>query len=379
MYTVEPVRDRDWWVRTACYWLVLATQALDTRYPLLVLLAIVPAAAAVYVRDRLPWVSAAWTLLTSLTIAETPVAVGMVVLAGRARRVPLVLVYAAAGAAALLVPWPKLVGSGLRLTSPDPTGIIRTILLLGFFIVVPALIGLVRRANRETALDRLRLAAEQRELAAAQAVTEERNRIAQEMHDVLGHQLSLITVQAGALEVNATVGVEAVREHAALIRITARQALDELRGILGMLGTGDQRLHPQPGLAAALELVEQNRTSGLRITVVNHLPEDLELPAATEAAVHRIVAEGLTNVLRHAPGAAATLTLVSAEPGALRIELVNRPAARRGAGPGSGRGLPGLRERVRSLGGTLDAGTTAEGGYRLAARLPLARQAPSGG
>lgn len=379
MYTVEPVRDRDWWVRTACYWLVLATQALDTRYPLLVLLAIVPAAAAVYVRDRLPWVSAAWTLLTSLTIAETPVAVGMVVLAGRARRVPLVLVYAAAGAAALLVPWPKLVGSGLRLTSPDPTGIIRTILLLGFFIVVPALIGLVRRANRETALDRLRLAAEQRELAAAQAVTEERNRIAQEMHDVLGHQLSLITVQAGALEVNATVGVEAVREHAALIRITARQALDELRGILGMLGTGDQRLHPQPGLAAALELVEQNRTSGLRITVVNHLPEDLELPTATEAAVHRIVAEGLTNVLRHAPGAAATLTLVSAEPGALRIELVNRPAARRGAGPGSGRGLPGLRERVRSLGGTLDAGTTAEGGYRLAARLPLARQAPSGG
>ncbi|MDO5500850.1 MAG: histidine kinase [Propionibacteriaceae bacterium] len=371
LYAAEPVRDRAWWIRTAAYWFVLCTQAPGASGWLFGLLAVILPVIAVYFRDRYPWALAVLALALTATIAETPVAAGMVVVASRVKG-PLVVGYALAGALGLLAPWDKQVSSGISATAPDPTRTTQLVLHLVLIIVLPWLIGLVRRTNREAGQDRLRFEAEQRELAAGQAVTEERNRIAQEMHDVLGHKLSLITVQAGALEVNPGAGETLVGQQAALIRTTARQALDELREILGVLGepAGDQ-LHPALGLAAARELIEHNRASGMRIAVSDGLPEGLTLPTATAAAVHRIVQEGLTNALRHAPGAAVNLILDRPDPRTLRVEMVNRPPARRGAGPGSGRGLPGLRERVRSLGGRLCAEPTDDGGYRLTADLPL--------
>lgn len=116
-----------------------------------------------------------------------------------------------------------------------------------------------------------------------------------------------------------------------------------------------------------------NQASGMRIEVHNSLPEDLDLPGPVGAAIHRIVQEGLTNAHRHAPGAAVELRL-STEQDALGMALTNRPSAQHGSGPGTGRGLPGLRERVRSLGGTFTAEPTTEGGFRLAATLPLPKE-----
>ena len=374
LYTAEPVRDRNWWLRTAVYWFVLAGQLPGAANWIIALLAVVPAALAVYWRDRHPWLLALVALAATWAITDIAIAAGIVVVISRAKHWPVMLGYTLAGAAGLLVPWANSVDSGITATGPDPTGNTRLLLHLLVFIALPWLIGLVRRTNRVASLERLRHEAEQRELAAGQAVSEERNRIAQEMHDVLGHKLSLITVQAGALEVNPGAGAEVVAGQAALIRTTARQALDELREILGVLGDPADPLHPQPGLAAALDLVEHNRASGMRITVQDELPPDLQLPSATGAAIHRVVQEGLTNALRHAPGAEAVLRLTMPDERRLRIELTNAAAVRRGAGPGSGRGLPGLRERVRSLGGTLSAEPTADGGYRLAADLPLAPQ-----
>lgn len=156
----------------------------------------------------------------------------------------------------------------------------------------------------------------------------------------------------------------------------------DLRGIVGVLGDADADLHPQPGLSEVLELIDHNRSSGLRIRVANGLDPGLTLSPATGAAVHRIVQEGLTNVHKHAPGAAVELRLQPLGRGdddrdRIQVELVNRSSARPGQerggelGAGIGRGLPGLRERVRARGGSLEAGPTDEGGWRLAATLPM--------
>lgn len=375
LYTTEPVRDLGWWARTAFSWLVLMAQnpgwSDGVRAWAWWALVVLPVAVLVYLRDRWPLALAVVTLLLTLTVAEIPIAIGMAAVASRARRWLVVLGYALAGAGALMVPWAKRVPSGITATGPTTEGDWLIVVHLVALILLPALVGALRRANREALQQRLGFEAEQREIAASQAVAEERTRIAQEMHDVLGHKLSLITVQAGALEVNPAAGAEVVAQQSALIRTTARQALDELREILGVLGdSGGGQLHPQPGLAETLDLIAHNQSSGLRVELRNELPDDVTLPAKTGAALHRIVQEGLTNLARHSPGAAATLHLGATADGDLAIELVNRPASRPGQ-PGSGRGLPGLRERVRALGGTLDAGPTAEGGYRLAALLPL--------
>lgn len=374
LHTTEPVCDRSWWLRSAVYWVLLCFQeaASDRAGPVALWWAVmvVPCAVAVYVRDRCPWALALLGLGLTATMAQIPITLGTAAVAGRAR-LPLTVGYSAAGTFALLIPAHRYFSAGISATGPDPTGglavIALTVLVL---IALPALIGTLRRTGREASLARLGFEAEQRELAAQQAVAAERNRIAQEMHDVLGHKLSLITMQAGALSVNADAGAETVERQAELVRQTARQALNELRGIIGVLDDRQRApMHPRPGLAETLALVEHNQSSGLHIEVSNELPV-APLPAATGAALHRIVTEGLTNAHRHAKGAALSLRLSGAPGHSLLVELVNQPSAQGADDPGLGRGLPGLRERVRALDGTLDAAPTEEGGYRLAAQLP---------
>lgn len=369
LYTADPVRNAGWWLRTLMYWLVLVAQQTpepgDVRGWLLWILVVVGPGVAVFLRDRHPWAMMLIGVLLGITIAEALIAVGLVVVVARSEwGATMAAVAVAVGGVA--APGAKVIPWGITLT---PTGLATELIML---VLVPAMIGVVRRSARETRQTRLRYESEQRELAAEQAVTEERNRIAQEMHDLLGHKLSLITVQAGALQVNADGGPDVVREQAELIRATSRQALDELRTILGVLGQHPaEARHPQPGLPEALALVGHYRTSGMLIDVDHELPERLVVPPAVGAAIHRVLREGLTNVLRHAPGAAVRLGLSFDARRTIRVELVNERPVRAGAGPGTGRGLPGMTERVRSLGGTLQAGPTDAGGYRLCAELPL--------
>jgi signal transduction histidine kinase len=223
-------------------------------------------------------------------------------------------------------------------------------------------------------------AEEERERRADQARLAERARIAREMHDVLAHKVSLIALQAGGLEVNPGIGAERVQQTAGQIRSAAREALEELRGVLGVLradqpapaSSDGSELAPQPGLAELTALVESSRAAGVRIS---QTIEVTELPNAAGRAVYRVVQESLTNVHKHARGAATDVAVSAVDGGVLVTVSNQRPVAAGSLLPGSGAGLIGLRERVALLGGTLTAGPTGDGGWRVQAWLPGGAQA----
>ncbi|WP_432927540.1 sensor histidine kinase [Microbispora sp. CA-135349] len=227
----------------------------------------------------------------------------------------------------------------------------------------------IGRAVRE----RRAYAARQAEQAAERAVTEERLRIAREMHDVVSHTLSLIGVKAGVAAHVADRRPEEALEALRVIETTSRQALTEMRHMLGVLreapGAAPDALSPAPGLAALPDLAERAAAAGVRVDldvrVTGGLPEALEL------AVHRIVQEAVTNVVRHAAPAACRVS-VHDEGGQLRIEVTDDGPGRRTLPAGApGHGLIGMRERVRAYGGVFTAGPLPGGGFRVLARLPL--------
>jgi len=230
--------------------------------------------------------------------------------------------------------------------------------------------GLFVRARREL----VRSLREQADHAADQARAAERRRIAREMHDVLAHRLSLLSVHAGALEFRRDATTEEVAEAAGVIRESARAALDELRGVIGVLREdGSERLTepPQPTLADVAALVEESRAAGMRITARIE-PGDAAPPASVGRTAYRIAQEGLTNARKHAPGAAVTLT-VDAPDGDLRIEVRSLAPVAVVSGsplPGAGTGLIGLAERVTLAGGELEHGVDPDGAFVLRARLP---------
>jgi signal transduction histidine kinase len=215
---------------------------------------------------------------------------------------------------------------------------------------------------------RLRLAADEREREAARRVEEERVRIARELHDVLAHTVSVISIQAD-------VAAEAVRDdpdaaEAALgeIRSSSREAMGELRATLGLLREGaTEPRAPVPGLAQLDRVVGAAAESGLdvRVTVEG---EPVQLPAVVDAAAHRIVQESITNVLRHAAATRAEVRLGYA-PGALTVTVTDD--GRGGSANGAGWGIKGMRERATVLGGELDAGERPGGGFAVTATLPI--------
>ncbi|RKQ91489.1 signal transduction histidine kinase [Solirubrobacter pauli] len=201
-----------------------------------------------------------------------------------------------------------------------------------------------------------------------QAAVDERRRIAREMHDVVAHSISVMVVQAGgARRILARDAGRAV-EAATRIERTGREALGEMRNLLGMLSDGSERaaLAPQPRLAEIGELVARARASGLP-AVLDVCGERRALPAGLDLTAYRIVQEGLTNAMKHAPGAPTTVT-VSWAPHDLALEIRN--AAGQDPGPRGGHGLVGMAERVRIYGGELRAGPD-DGGWRVSAHLPL--------
>lgn len=230
--------------------------------------------------------------------------------------------------------------------------------------------GLFVRARREL----VRSLRAQADRAADEARAAERQRIAREMHDVLAHRLSLLSVHAGALEFNPDAPAEEVAEAARVIRESARAALDELRGVIGVLreDSGESLVRPpQPTLADLAALVEESRAAGMRISARIELG-DTAVSDAVGRTAYRIVQEGLTNARKHAPGAAVMLT-VNAPDGDLRVEIRSlAPVAVASASslPGAGTGLIGLTERVTLAGGELEHGADREGAFVLRARLP---------
>jgi signal transduction histidine kinase len=206
---------------------------------------------------------------------------------------------------------------------------------------------------------------------ARRAVGEEQARIARELHDVIAHSVSGIVVQAGAADDVFDERPDQARAALRSIERAGRDALGELRRLLSAVRPGDpDPAAPQPGLAGIAKLAEPLRAVGLQVVVREHGPR-AQLPAGVDLYAYRIVQEALTNTLRHANATRAEVSL-RYDPEAIEIEVRdNGRGALAGHGNGSGHGLMGMRERAALLGGTLDAGPVAGGGFRVHARLPL--------
>ncbi|MBA3780105.1 MAG: sensor histidine kinase, partial [Chloroflexi bacterium] len=245
-----------------------------------------------------------------------------------------------------------------------------TAVAVGFGLVVLSAVWYVGRRLRTREED----AEERRREQAAdadRAVQAERTRIARELHDVVAHRVSLMTVQAGAAKTVALDDPQAALQAMEAVEHAGRQALDELRHLLGVLRpTGDEgSLVPQPGLADVPRLVDQFRAAGLDVSLqMADLPRGL--PTRVDLSGYRIVQESLTNVLKHAGSKARTEVRVSAANGAVDVEVSDRGHAAAGL-PGSGYGIVGMRERALLLGGSLTAGPQIDGGFRVAAHLPV--------
>lgn len=267
-----------------------------------------------------------------------------------------------------------VVGVVLTLLGPElPPVAIGSALAVGG----PALAGrLVAHQRAQTALLQDMTARLVRERATAEraAVAEERTRIARELHDAVGHEVTVIALQADAAAAALAKAPERAAAPVEAIRRSAAEALGEMRRVVGMLRAAEEEdLRPQPALCDVAVLVQQSRAAGSRVDLTLR-PPARPVHASVELAAYRLVQEALTNARRHAPGAPVDVRVVAGDAEVL-VEVVNAPGDAIPVpwppGDGSGFGLVGMRERVRMLGGRLDAGPTAGGGFALTARLPI--------
>lgn len=248
------------------------------------------------------------------------------------------------------------------------------IALLAPLVVVWAIGDQVRATRERMEMERERalLAARERDANARVDALAERHRIARELHDVVAHGLSVMIVQADGALYAADEHPDAPRQTLPVIAATGRDSLAEMRRLLGVLRGADETAAtaPQPGLTAIPQLATGFREAGLDVDLA--LPEPLPVvPSGIALATYRIVQESLTNVLKHA-GRAETVVAVTVEPGRLLVRISNGPGDREPTGdPDAGLGLTGMRERVRLLGGRLEAGPRADGGFDVTAELPF--------
>ena len=230
----------------------------------------------------------------------------------------------------------------------------------------------LRRRRREVARlqDRAAQLEREREEKARTAVSEERGRIARELHDVVAHSVSVMVVQAQAGP-RLLDNPEQLRGTFHSIEASGREALVELRRMLGILRTGDEQLSigPQPGLGSLQSLVEQVREAGLQVELRIE-GKQVPLPPGIDLSAYRIVQEALTNTLKHAGQAEAEI-VVRYGALALELEVIDNGAGMPASVNGSGHGLIGMRERTALYGGQLEAAPRESGGYAVRARLPL--------
>jgi signal transduction histidine kinase len=226
----------------------------------------------------------------------------------------------------------------------------------------------VRRQRWAALQDRARRLEDEREERARQAVTEERLRIARELHDVVAHAMSVIAVQAGVANHVIDSRPELARQALGTVETNTRAALVEMRRLLGVLrqeGEPSASLTPSPGLADVPGLVSQFAEAGLRVEVST--VGEAVAPDAVELSAYRIVQEGLTNVLRH--GGPTAEVVITREPGLVTIGIADDGRAQKPGGK-PGHGLIGMRERVAIFAGTLTAQPRSGGGFDLTATLP---------
>lgn len=241
------------------------------------------------------------------------------------------------------------------------------------FVFIPWGAGLALRRHRRQAAELRDLARQlehEREERARAAVVEERTRIARELHDVVAHSVSVIAVQADAAEAALARDPDRSREPLRAIKQTARDALVEMRRLLGILRQAEDELGlaPQPGMKQLDSLIDQIRRAGLPVELaIEGHPRPL--PAGVDLSAYRIVQEGLTNVRKHA-GAARAWVEVRYGDHELDVAVLDdgEPSAKTNDG---GHGLVGVEERVALLGGELRTGRRKEGGYELRVRLPI--------
>ncbi|MGW0660484.1 sensor histidine kinase [Streptodolium elevatio] len=258
-------------------------------------------------------------------------------------------------------------------------------MLAGWVVAVIALgaSSNTRRAYRQEAEARLATAQRGREEEALRRATEERLRIARELHDLIGHNISLINVQAGAALHRLKKDPAQVEEALGAIKTASRETLRELRTTLGVLRQVDEDAPTAPaaGLARRADLVAYAELAGLDVRSETE-GQPRELPVEVDLAAFRIMQESLTNVTRHAAAASVVLRVVYGVTG-VRVEVADDGAgsprrAKEPAGEGSGNGIRGMRERARALGGELTAGPLPGGGFRVRAYLPYEAEEISG-
>ncbi len=381
---------RDWLVDSLAFlvslaWVVLATFDAASPNPTFA--------------DRLPydWMIAADALFGQLCTAALwlrrrwPVGVALATL-------PLAMFSVASSIALLIIYFTVVVhrrtavalavtGAGLvtsfffALLRPDPVsgywistlwGVVITLLVLAW--------GMFVRARRQLVLslrERAERAEAEQQLRVTQARQLERTRIAREMHDVLAHRISLLSLHAGALEFRPDAPAPEVARAAGVIRDSAHAALQDLREVIGVLraetSLPDDPERPQPTLDDLPALIAESRAAGTRVDLREQVSAPDRLPVAVGRSVYRIVQEGLTNARKHAHGAAVTVGLDGGPGDGLRVEIRNRRPVGELPGtaiPGTGTGLVGIAERVSLAGGRMEHGCDERGDFRLAAWLP---------
>ncbi|WP_431945171.1 sensor histidine kinase [Micromonospora marina] len=332
-----------------------------------------PLAAALALLGVAVWIGRRWPLVAVLAVVAGSLVDGNVVfaipvfgyLAGRRsdRAAPAAAVFAAIAVTG------SVLNLGLLGTEPSTWFLLASVLL--FAGVFPWLLGRLRRQHRALADAGLRHARAERRAEAERVRLRERARIAQDMHDSLGHDLSLIALRAGALELAPDLS-PAHRAAAGELRASVAAATERLHDVIGVLR--EERTLRPPGETVA-DVVDGARDAGMTVDLRADEPDLPPLPAH---AVHRVVREALTNAARYAPGAPVTVA-VTREAGAVTVAVVNAPppGGPLPGPPSHGSGLLALRERVRLAGGTLDAGPR-DGGWTVTAHLPLTGAARPG-
>jgi len=264
--------------------------------------------------------------------------------------------------------------------NPAAGEILRPVIPAFLFSVIAFGWGLYLRARRELVAslrDRAAQLEADQQRSAELARDAERRRIASEMHDVLAHRLSLLSVHAGALEFRPDAPAADIARAAAVIRTSAAAALGDLRQVITVLreDCDGAAPPPQPGFSQLGDLVEESRSAGMMITSRIDLPDAGELPAAAGRTTYRVVQEGLTNARKHAPGAPVEVTVAKdGQAGVVAEVISHRPGTEPPAParlPGAGAGLIGLAERLELVGGGLEHGPTLAGGFLLRATIPV--------
>jgi signal transduction histidine kinase len=256
----------------------------------------------------------------------------------------------------------------------DPRGQLGQFIFVSLIFAVVWVVGFTlgrKFAEADEAKERAARAEREREARAHAAVADERARIARELHDVVGHSVSVMTVQASGVRRLLRPEQEREREALLIVERTGREALAEMRRMVGVLRRPEEApaLAPQPSLEHVDRLVKQTCEAGLPVELRVE-GKATPIPAGVDLTAYRLVQEGLTNALKHARATRAEV-VVNYGDGQIEVMVLDDGSGV-GNGDGGGHGLVGMRERVSVYGGELDAGPQPGGGFRLRARLPLA-------